>query len=117
MRRKTRKYLAAQQTIKQLGDGSKALVKSNSKHDDLYQALEQKGYSWDSDSGTWGKYEVPQNALRVGTLDIRLRMHLGDANEAVKFIGEALEAQGFQFTRVGPINPDDRDGPATSGRV
>lgn len=118
--RQTQKFIAAQAAVRQLGqvgEGSRAIVKRSADQNDYYSFLEKQGYRWDSKRGKWEKFEKPKNAISTGQIDIRLRAPLGDIEAATKLIGETLQAAGCQFMRLSPPDPDDRDGPATTGRV
>lgn len=55
--RKTWKYQKGQETLKLLGDGSKGLIKRIPNHDDLYAALEQRGYYWNNHDQQWQQDE------------------------------------------------------------
>ncbi len=114
--RHTKKFVAAQQMVKQLSAG-KALIPYGAKQDDYYALLERAGYSWDSQSGKWARWETPPRAPSTLVVNVRLRAALGDVEQATKLVGEALESVGFKFLRVSPPDPDDRDGPATTARV
>lgn len=114
--KRTRKYLAASQAVKQLGDGGKALVRSGDQ-EELYRGLEAAGYWWNHKSGAWEKAQAGQGkggrfTLQPGVYRIRITCHRDDAEALARIVAGQHQVVDISF-----FMPNVRDGTPEIGRI
>ena len=106
--RQTRKYVKALTTARELG--APLLLSKNAQQPELYDALNEAGFWWDSDGDTWKKREAHQNerggySTERGVYRLRVMCHQLD----IETVCKKLAAEHRVIDMSNPY-PNDRKG-------